>query len=373
MKPSRQRFHDLLLGKPVDRLPLDIQLTPPVEKRFISQFGTADPAAALGSDTEYLWIDYIYDREQWIKAYQRLNVSIPENAIDFPMGIFFAPSKDASEENAHMAAHLHTLENIDSVDALTALPWPDLRDPAHYANLKTRIDAIHSRGRISVAVMDCSIFEHSWYLRGMDNLFADLLDEDEIGLWLLDFFTERSTIAVQHLASAGADVIRLGDDIGMQQGMLMAPDLWRKLFKPRLANIIAAAKTSGSSKILYHSDGNILPVIDDLIEIGIDILNPVQPECMAVNEVLTTYRDHIAFWGMIGTQTTLPFGSPAAVTAAVHNIYAMAAIGARCIVGPTHVVEPDVPLPNLQALVDAVLSGPRYFHGDDLRIYGGHP
>jgi uroporphyrinogen decarboxylase len=238
---------------------------------------------------------------------------------------------------------------------LESLPWPDLEDPRHYSDLEQRIAAIHERDLISVGVMDCTIFEHSWYLRGMDTLFADILDEDPVGFWLLDFFTRRSMKGAQQLAKAGVDVIRLGDDIGMQTSMLMAPQLWRRHFKPRLAKVIAEAKRAGDSKILYHSDGNIFPVVEDLIEIGVEILNPIQPECMAVPDVLFKYRDQLAFWGMIGTQTTLPFGAPAGVKDAVNEIYSLAKQGARCVIGPTHVVEPDVPWANLEALAHATL------------------
>jgi uroporphyrinogen decarboxylase len=177
---------------------------------------------------EYLWFNYKYDRKEWISAYQRIGFEIPANAIDYPMGIFFAPNPKASKANAHMAAHLHALQGIDSVKQLESLPWPDLANPADYASLEERTGTIHARDRVSLAVMDCTIFEHSWYLRGMDTLFADILEEEAVGFWLLDYFTRRSTIAVRHHAAAGVDVIRLGDDIGMQQGMLMAPDLWRK-------------------------------------------------------------------------------------------------------------------------------------------------
>jgi len=355
MNANRQRFYDVMSGKPVDRLPLDLQLTPPVEKEAIRRLGSPDPSEAFGSDTCYLGVNYTYDRDEWIRAYKKIGVEVPANAIDYPMGIFFAPDPKASETNAHMAAHLHTLKEVDSIAQLEALPWPDLEEAAHYADLRPRIEAIHARDRVSVAIMDCTIFEHSWYLRGMDDLFADIMEEEDVGFWLLDFFTRRSTVAVRQLSAAGVDVIRLGDDIGMQQGMLMSPDLWRRVFKPRLAEVIIAAKAAGPAKILYHSDGNILPVIEDLIEIGVDILNPIQPECMSVHDVLTHYKDRLAFWGMIGTQTTLPFGKPQNVVDAVRNIYQLAAEGARCVIGPTHVIEPDVPWPNLEALVSSTL------------------
>lgn len=344
-----ERFHSIMEGRPADRLPLDIQLTEPVAKRLATL-----PDCAVRSDTREIHVNYRYSRQDWVDAYARLGVGIPPHAISYPMGIFFIPDPSATEETAHLSAHLHSLEGVESVDQLEALPWPDLEDTAHYADLAERVAAIRAEDRISVAIMDCSVFEHSWYLRGMERLFEDIYDENPVGFWLMDIFTRRSCVAVRALAEAEVDVIRLGDDIGTQHAMLMAPDFWREHLKPRLAEIVRSAKAAGPPKILYHSDGAIEPVIPDLIEAGIDILNPVQPECMNVRDVVTKFRDKIAFWGMIGTQTTLPFGKPEDVRMAVAEIYELADTGARCVIAPSHVVEPEVPLENLVALVDAV-------------------
>ena len=345
----RELFYETMAGRLPERLPLDIQLTPPVERRLAKMSDRQ-----IKSDAEYVYVQYNYSRQEWIDAYARLGVHVPAHAIDYPMGMFFEPDLNATEETSHLSAHLHTLETLETIEQLESLPWPDLEDPAHYTNLRDRLTDVKNRGLIAVGGLDCSIFEHSWYLRGMENLFEDILEENPIGSWLIDFFTRRSCLAAKAFVEAGADAIRLGDDIGMQHSMLMSPDYWREHFKPGLAQIVRSAKSAGDVQIIYHTDGYVIPVIDDLIEVGIDILNPIQSECMNVKEVLTSYKDRLAFWGMIGTQTTLPFGKPEDVRKAVEEIYALAKEGARCVIAPTHVVEPEVPLENLLALMDAV-------------------
>jgi len=147
------------------------------------------------------------------------------------------------------------------------------------------------------------------------------------------------------------------DDVATQNSLLMSADTWRQHLKPRLKRVIDGIReVSGSRKVWvhYHSDGDVTPLIDDLIEVGVDILNPVQPECMDLEAVAARYQDRLAFCGMIGTQTTMPFGSPDDVRAAVERCRRLHEKGARVIVAPTHVLEPDVPWENITAFNDAV-------------------
>jgi uroporphyrinogen decarboxylase len=189
----------------------------------------------------------------------------------------------------------------------------------------------------------------------MAELMEDLIEGNPVGEWLLDYMTERSISVVRAYAQAGVDVVLLGDDIGMQESMLMAPDFWRRHLKPRLARVIQAVRESAiqDTWILYHSDGKVEPVIAELFELGVDILNPVQPECMDVPDILRRYGHMGAFWGMIGTQTTMPHGRPDDVRKAVGQLVELAEEGVRLVCAPTHVIEPDVPVDNLMALVNA--------------------
>ena len=117
----------------------------------------------------------------------------------------------------------------------------------------------------------------------------------------LSKITELHAGKARKFAEAGADVVMLGDDIATQLDMMMAPDLWRQMIKPHLAEVIKSAKTAREDVlVLYHSDGNVQKVIPDLIEIGVDILNPLQPECMDPVEIKELYGDRLSFWGTLG-------------------------------------------------------------------------
>jgi len=158
----------------------------------------------------------------------------------------------------------------------------------------------------------------------------------------------------RRLAGADVDILRLGDDVGSQRAMLMSPDTWRTWFKPRLADLIRAAKAvKPDMLVFYHSDGYIEPIIPDLIEIGLDILNPVQPECMDPAQLKREYGRDLAFWGTIGTQTTMPFGDAEEVRRVVKE--RIDTVGPEgLLLAPTHVLEPDVPWENIEAFADAV-------------------
>lgn len=131
--------------------------------------------------------------------------------------------------------------------------------------------------------------------------------------------------------------------------------MWREWLKPRLASVIEAAKEANPEVLIfYHSCGYIEPIIPDLIEIGVDILNPVQPESMDPERIKKLYGNELAFWGTIGTQTTLPFGTPDEVRQEVKRMIETVGDGGGLLISPTHVIEPDVPWENIMAFVDAV-------------------
>ena len=234
---------------------------------------------------------------------------------------------------------LHPLGAITSRDQLETLPWPNFRDSACYAAMPAAVQKIHATGRAVAAWLECTIFEHAWYVRGMDNLFMDFAEENGIADFLFDYFTARSCKVAEELTRAGVDCIGLGDDVGTQRGMMMSADMWRTQLKPRLARVIAAARNAQKPgqhvHIRYHSDGDIREIIGDLIEIGVDILNPMQPECMPAGEVIAQYKDRVAFWGLIGTQSLMPFGTPTDIRNFIDQCVAWHKSGARLIIAPT--------------------------------------
>ena len=178
---------------------------------------------------------------------------------------------------------------------------------------------------------------------------------------LLDRVTDIGVQVAFRLCQAGVDVLLTGDDVGMQDRMVMSPETWKKWLKPRLARLFAAAKPANPETfILYHSDGYIEPIIPDLVEIGLDVLNPVQPECMDPGGLKRRYGQRLAFWGTVGIQTTMPFGTPEEVRQVVKRRIETVGHGGGLLIAPTHVLEPEVPWENIQALAEAVDEFGRY-------------
>jgi uroporphyrinogen decarboxylase len=131
--------------------------------------------------------------------------------------------------------------------------------------------------------------------------------------------------------------------------------MWRTWLKPRLARTITAARAVRPDVLVfYHSDGDVTAIIPDLIEIGVDILNPIQPECMDPVALKRAYGERLSFWGTIGTQSTFPFGSPEDVRREVRARIATVGVGGGLFLAPTHVIEPEVPFDNIVAFVEAV-------------------
>lgn len=356
---ARENFLRMMKGDSPERIPLDMPMTPPVLQKISKDTGMTDVNDFLGNDFRGIFPNFADNSEAWRKAYSSIGVEIKDSYDIDAFGVCNKkPEGDSLGECTHMSQLVHVLEEVEDVEDLEKLPFPDMNDPALYADFSERVESIHAQGYVAVGAMTCSVFEHSWYLRGMDSLFMDWMEESEVGEWLMDWYMERTCAAVREYCKAGVDVVFLGDDIGSQGSTLMSPAMWRQHLKPRMQKIINTVREYQKDKvwITYHTDGAVEPLIPELFEIGIDILNPVQPECMNVNEVLANYSHLGAFWGMIGTQSVMPFGSSDEVRQKVREVIEHAKNGVRMVVAPTHVLEPDVPLENIYTLRDELTS-----------------
>jgi uroporphyrinogen decarboxylase len=248
----------------------------------------------------------------------------------------------------------HPLVRAVSVAELEAYPWPDF-EHLDFSYLEPAVAAIHARKLTVFVWAECTIWETAWYLRRMDSLFVDMATDDPMGAFLLDKITDLACFRAKKFAEAGVDILGLGDDIGMQSTTMMSVGMYRKWLKPRLAKVIAAAKAIKPDILIsYHSCGYVLPFIDDLIDIGVDILNPVQPECMDFAEVYAKYGTRLSFSGTLGTQKLMPFGTPEQIKAEVRRNLQIAGPQGGLLCCPTHMLEPEVPWENIEAYVEAV-------------------
>jgi uroporphyrinogen decarboxylase len=234
---------------------------------------------------------------------------------------------------------------------------PDPGRPELYADSERVIREFGDEYWI-VGVTVTTIWETAWALRGYQQLLMDLVADPDLADRILEIPFRYHLAAAERLAGMGVDMLWTGDDIGSQRGMLMAPATWRRLLKPRMAELISRVKAIKPDLLVaYHTDGDVREVIGDLIEIGIDVLNPVQPACMDPAELKRDYGDRLLFWGSIDEQKTLPFGTPEDVAAQIHLRLDTIGRGGGLILGPTHHVQLDTPLENFWAMIDTIREG----------------
>lgn len=242
--------------------------------------------------------------------------------------------------------------------ALDGYRPPDPDRPELYAEAERTIQDFRDEYWI-VGVTPTTIFECAWALRGYERLLIDMATEPGRANSVLDLPFHYHTVVTQTLVRMGVDMIWLGDDVGGQTSMLMSPKMWRTYLKPRMAELILSLRAVNPRiKIAYHTDGVIYPIIPELIEIGVDVLNPVQPLAMDPVRLKNEYGDVLCFWGSIDIQRTMPYGTPEEVRQEV--LLRLGTIGRNggLLIGPTHNLQLDTPLENFWALIDTVRDTP---------------
>ncbi len=356
---KRENLLSLYRRQGFEEAPVCFNLCPELERQFHERYpGQKDYREVFGfpmrliTDPGFPWIaeipgfvparkwDYSAYYDPPIAAGARLDI----------WGVAHEPGGAAAKHMTHMR---HPLERMSSVEELRAYPWPEF-ERADWSFARRKVQQIQARGLAAQVWMECTIWEVAWYLRRMDVLLMDMAAEDETAVFLLDKVTDLACFRARKYAEAGADILALGDDLGMQSTILMSREMYRTWLKPRLRRVIAAAKAVKPDIIIqYHSCGYVLPLIEDLIEAGIDVLNPVQPECMDVETVIREFGGRLSFNGTLGTQTTMPFGTPDEVRQTVRRHLELAGRGGGLLCCPTHMLEPEVPWANIEAYVQA--------------------
>lgn len=329
------------------KVPGDMMLTPPQEEQFRNHVGA-------GVDVEsYFDLSHRSTRPDYLPGYSGDGMeifegqSVPEHFSVDPFGV---GESRGSEEAYHMV-HFHSpLEGADTpLSKIIDHPLPRIAE-GRQGELKGQVDRFHREGFAVMGWLEQTIWERAWLIRGMNDLMMDMMSDDERAEAILDRLTEHSCRTARLYAETDHDIIALGDDVGMQSSLMMSPELWRKWLKPRLARVIQTIREHRpQTLVFYHSCGFIEPLIPELIEVGVDILNPVQPESMSFRKIHDLYGHQLSFWGGVGTQTTLPFGSPSDVAAQVREMVEICGEKGGCVPAPTHVVEPEVPWENLEA------------------------
>jgi uroporphyrinogen decarboxylase len=232
--------------------------------------------------------------------------------------------------------------------------WPD--DSRWYDGIPQRLAA--HRDRFSTYSIGFSLYERAWTMRGMDALLMDMIERPEFVERFLDAIVEHNLRQVKRALEFNVDAVYFGDDYGMQTGLIMGLALWRRFFKPRLARMFAPVRQAGKY-VFLHSCGCVAELFDDLVEIGLSVFNPFQPEIMDVFALMKKYRGRLAFHGGMSVQKTLPFGAVQDVRRQAAQLIEAGRAGGY-IFSPSHAVPYDVPPENLLAMVDVLKAQPGY-------------
>jgi uroporphyrinogen decarboxylase len=353
---SRERFVATINGETPDRVPvvanLTEQLAEQLSKKLGLEVGMVDSFLATRISHRDILLELGNDAVliASTRAADKPTVLLANGRVRDEWGIEYEKVGLYSEAVVRPLSSCETIEDLERYD------FPK-------ANALGRWDfASQSAKRYKeqygiIGDLEASIFELAWNLVGMEKFIMDLITEEEYIPLLLDKILDFSTECGKIMINMGADVIWTGDDMGTQTGMMISPELWRNIFKPRMKKMFSDfKKLNPKIKIAYHSCGSIMPIIPELIEIGLDILNPLQPMAtgMELSHLYELYSNKLIFFGGIDVQDVLPHGTTQDVENEVIRCIKSTNGGRKYIIAPAHNMQPDTPIQNVFAFFEAI-------------------
>jgi uroporphyrinogen decarboxylase len=342
-----------------DRPPLYVSLTPQVARKLCDLTGIPyeEPADAMESARishmkllTCLGADIVAIAPTVPVNYS--TVILPDGWIRNEWGMVFRKA-GMYDEFAE-----YPLNHAVSANDIMEYPFPDPDAPGRF-DLAEVMNKTYSSDHAIIGDVETMFFEMSWYLTGFEKFLTDLMTEEEYIYPLMDRIMEYIISCGRRLLEIGVDILWCGDDFGTQDGMLIDPGTWRRIVKPRIKYMFGEfRKVSPDIKIAWHSCGSILPIIPDFVELGLDILNPIQPLARGMDPVYLkkTYGKDLVFFGGIDIQQLLPFGSPEAIRNEVRRRIDILGKDGGYIIAPAHNIQADTPVENILAFFEAALN-----------------
>jgi uroporphyrinogen decarboxylase len=352
-------MHALRRDRLPDRVPLQFDLCRPLLEAFGSRYGI--PVSYSPS---------YYEDLKYRTSGNELRIAMGSDCVvvggGLPAGYELTTTDDGCIVNefgmtmkqgfAWMDVIRGPLEDVDSVQEVLDLPFPDPSDEGRFVDAKRFIDRYKGEYFI-IGDVELTMFEMAWHMVGLEKFMADMAAREPYVEVLIDRCMEFSIGIGRRLIELGVDGIWAGDDFGAQEGMLISPAMWRELFKPRFAHVFREFKAVDPGVItMYHCDGAIAPILDDLIEIGLEVFNPVQPNVPGhePDTLKERYGDRLSFWGAIDQQHLLPRGTVEEIDAGVARMIGALGAGGGYLCAPAHILQSDTPLESIDAFIAAV-------------------
>ncbi len=346
---SKERVLTAFANKQPDRVPIFADFVPEVKQKLLQHFQTEDydeMCVRLGNDMLLcgagIGASYYGAEDEYV----------------CPWGCRWKYFENSDGRYTEIIEH--PLAQDTDGSKLEAYRIPDPEAEEVYLPARALVQRYGDTHFIGAAIT-CSIFEAGWYLHGLQDTVMDMAVNPDYVNALFDKVMEFPLRAGLRLIDEGVDMLWLGDDVGMQQCMMMSPEMWRQYLKPRMQRLIGAFKEKKPDILVaYHSCGFIEPIIEDLIEVGLDVLNPIQPLAMDPAKIKQQYGDRLRFWGAICVQQTLPRGSVQDIRDEVALRMRTIGKGGGYLLSPAHTVQADTSLENLLALYDAAFTLGKY-------------
>ena len=350
---SRERVLTALkrTGRP-DKTPFEISwgaFTPKLMKTYREKTGSKlSPEEYFDFDTRSVLAAPTRLKSDFTRFFK--DVSFEENLSFDEWGIGSVPTLYEIPDFKY-----HPLELLTIAEEINNYPWPDLGEDYRYYEAANKTRDFQNRGYAVCGELYQTIFETAWLMRGMQSFFIDLCLNEELAHAICENITQIRIRQARLLAKAGVDILRLGDDIVSQQGLMMSHETYNTFFKSRIRRIINAAKEVNPDILIFmHCCGKVEEVIDDFLEAGIEILNPIQPECNNLSLIYSKYKNRLSFWGGIGVQSVMHSGTPEKVALKVDEIIELMGNDTGFLVAPAHILDPAIPWENIEAFVNAV-------------------
>jgi len=258
---------------------------------------------------------------------------------------------------------VHPLPDARTVADLDAYQgWPDMSDPSRIAHVRERAKRLAEENQFAILATPWLLFpfERAYAMQGMEKFLLNMaMDSDFAGALMQRIAVYCKQLMGPFLEELGdnVDIIKIGDDLGTQESLMISPKMYRQILKPIHADFISFIKARTKAKVLFHSDGDVAPLIEDFVEIGVDIVNPIQTSAGSMSDLPALkkrYGGNVIFCGGIDTHRILPFGTPEEVRQEVRRVINILGPGGGCMIGAVHTIMNDVPPENVLAMVDAV-------------------
>ena len=344
---SKERVIAVLEHRRPDRVPLNYYGTPETDRKLMEHLGieTRDELLRrLGTDMRYIGPEYAGpDCYSGIHGYHSGGTDM--------WGMQWQPA--GNEFTTYTELVGSPLAGATTLGDVEAYPWPSA-DWLSVGHVKQAIEEANRDEPRAVVLAVGEFLEIACGMRGKEQFLVDMLLEPDIARAMLERVIDICETALKRAveeAEGGIDIVWTGSDVGMQTGMQFSPELWREMVQPFQRRLIEPFKKMGL-KTRYHSDGAIAPIIPDLIEMGLDLLDPIQPNVpgMDPENLRALSAGRLAYYGGVDTQHLMPYGTPAEIEAKVLELIEILGDAGGYIAAASNAVQPDVPVENILTL-----------------------